>query len=156
MMPPRRRAESTRWRAGFGIGALALSLILASCSATGLAASATPTTTTDVAPTASLLCKAIGAFAGSSHYGEHVRRPDPTEATTLARTEDIAESALSLDRARPDNRLRLLAERLVGGLAMYRESFRSGSGIAPALATILAVASSLPARCLADRFVPAG
>jgi hypothetical protein len=134
---------------------MCISFALTSCST----ARSSPSASTAPGPTATsvgaTLCRAVGAFAEASHYGEHVRRPDRVEEPGLASAQAIAQSALAGD-PHGDPRTRRLATRLIAAIGMYRQAYRDGLGINTALLRIREVVAEFPASCLSDRFVPLG
>lgn len=102
-----------------------------------------------------LSCRAIGAFAGASHYGEHVRRPDPMENRTLARAQAIAQSALaSVDRSHESSPARRITARLITAISDYRLAIEDGTGFNAALEQFRTVIVRFPSSCLANRSLP--
>jgi hypothetical protein len=154
-----RSVAISRGRAGscslFVALAMCISFALTSCSTVRSSPSAPTAARPSATSAGATLCRAVGAFAEASHYGEHVRRPDPIEEPGLARAQAIAQSALAGD-PHGDSRTRRLATRLIAAIGTYWQAFRDGIGINTALLRIRAVVAEFPASCLADRFVPLG
>ena len=95
----------------------------------------------------SQLCLAAGTWAAATHYGEHVRRPDPLEGHDLlvaAMRAAAAVRALRLENSAE----RALGERLVVGIGYYRRALATGRDLTFATREVVSVLDRLPPSCV--------
>ncbi len=94
------------------------------------------------------LCVAAGTWAAATHYGEHVRRPDPLEPEALSVAQMRADAVLGDFQKLQDHTGLLLATHLAVAVRSYRTAIATGNGIPAAEGEVAAVLRELPPRCV--------